>query len=246
LRWLEEERRAGSTVASLAKYISHMRGLLDYAWRSGKSDRNVLDGFQLQDAKQRRVSVCLTEAEARMLVEACPRKTPQQRRERLIILLLYGCGLRTDELRRLRRQDINSERQELFVAFGKGGRQRYVPIPAGVFTELLAYLAERGGRNGPLFRTLVHRRPIKPHEVCEIVRRAAQRAELEKAITPKTLRHSFATHLLGRGVDLAVVSSLLGHRSPKETDCYLHVLPQEPEDAVCKLATSTQPGEQEP
>ncbi len=235
LFWLEAEREQGTSPQSLAKYISHVRGLLDYAWRAGRSDRNVLDGFRLQDAKRPAKPSCLTEEEARRLVEACPGKNLQGRRDRVIVLLLYGCGLRTDELCRMRLQDVNRQRQELFVKHGKGDRQRYIPIPDGVYTELLAYLIERGGKRGPLFRSPVKRRPIRAGDVCQVVRRAAERAGLSLVVTPKTLRHSFATHLMDRGVDLAVIASLMGHRSPQETGVYLHVLGDQLQDAVTHL-----------
>ena len=76
--------------------------------------------------------------------------------------------------------------------------------------------------------------------MCEIVAGAAARAGLQAGITPRTLRHSFATHLMDRGVDLAVISSLMGHRSPQETGVYLHVLPERPQAAVRKLAIGNQ------
>lgn len=235
LHWIERERQHGRSPQTLSKNISHLRGLLDYAWRSGRSDRNVLDGFQLQDSHSREVPAFLDEQEARRLVEACPSDNPQQRAERVIVLLLYGCGLRTHELCNLNVQHINRDRRELFVEHGKGGRQRYVPIPDGVFSELLAYLCERGGKRGALFRTAAKHSRVSTKGVSEVVRQAANRARLTKVVTPKVLRHSFATHLMDRGVDLAVISELLGHRSPSETGVYLHVLPDRPRQAVDRL-----------
>jgi len=114
-----------------------------------------------------------------------------------------------------------------------------IPIPEGVQTELLAYLLERGGKRGPLLRTLERRRPLSSHEVCRIVREAVQRAGIDWKVTPMTLRHSFATHLMDRGVDLAVIARLMGHRSPRETGVYLHVLPDRPRSAVEELDTRT-------
>lgn len=240
LRWIEQERQGGRSPQTLAKHISHLRGLLDYAWRSGRSDRNVLDGFSLQDAQSRAVPTFLDEREARRLVEACPSDTPAHRAERVMVLLLYGCGLRTHELCGLNVQHINRERRELFIEHGKGGRQRYVPIPDGVFSELLAYLCERGGKRGALFKTSAKGTRVSNRGVSEIVRRVAARAGLTKAVTPKVLRHSFATHLMDRGVDLAVISELLGHRSPTETGVYLHVLPDRPRQAVDRLNNKSQ------
>lgn len=235
LVWLEREREAETSAQSLAKYVSHLRGLLDYAWRSGRAERNVLAGFSIQDARRPQKPRCLTEDEARRLVGACPQATVYDRRERMVVLLLYGCGLRTSELCGVRVQDIDRPRRELLVVRGKGDRQRTIPIPDGVYTELLAYLVERGGQRGPLFRTLTHRRPLSSKDVSQIVRHAALRAELPGNITPKVLRHSFATHLMDQGVDLAIIASLMGHRSPQETGVYLHVLGDQTEEAVEKL-----------
>jgi site-specific recombinase XerD len=240
LRWLESQRESGCTASSLAKYLSHVRGLLDYAWRSGRSERNVLDGFQLQDASPRTPPRSLTLEEAQRLVESCPRGTAAQRRERLMILVLYGCGLRTHELCTLDVGDVHRERHELQVLHAKGDRPRVVPVPEGVYTELLAYLLERGGRRGPLFKTAHRARRISAKDVCEVVRLAAQRAKLDGLVTARTLRHTYATHLMDRGVDLAIIASLMGHRSPAETGVYLHVLPHRREEAVRLLGKGAQ------
>ena len=234
LVWLEAERMNEVSVRSLGKYLSHLRGLLDYSCRGGRCDRNVLDGFQLQDVSRPVLPRFLSVVEARRLVDACPARTGAERRERLITLLLYGCGLRTRELCALRLQDVDRERRELFVAQGKGDRQRTIPIPSAVFTELLAYLADRGGQRGFLLRG-EHGQTVTSREVCRVVRGAACRAGLDGGVTPKVLRHSYATHLMDRGVDLAVIASLMGHRSPQETGVYLHVLGGVTEAAVQTL-----------
>lgn len=235
LRWLERERAAGRTGASRAKTVSHLRGLLEYTWRSGRSDRNVLDGLELRDSGWRQEPRVLTVEQAQRLVEACTQESFAARQARLIVLLLYGCGLRTAELCALRVQDVERERRELFVRAGKGDRQRVVPIPDAVMTALRAHLLDRGGVRGPLFRTEVRQRPLRTAQVCRVVEEAAARAGLAGQVTPKTLRHSFATHLMDRGVDLAVISSLMGHRSPSETGVYLHVLPGRSREAVSRL-----------
>lgn len=235
IQWIDQARARGRSPRSLNKNVSHLRGLLDYAWRSGRSDRNVLDGFILQDGYAKEAPTVLTIEEAQRLVEACPQDTPIQRADRVVILLFYGCGLRTSELCSLNVQDIDRERRTVFVAHGKGDRQRYVPIPDGVYTELLAYLLERGGKRGPLFKVHAQTARMTTHLASRIVREAATRAEIDRPVTPKTLRHSFATHLMDRGVDLAVIASLMGHRSPTESGVYLHVLPDRPREAVNHL-----------
>ncbi|MEK6238058.1 MAG: tyrosine-type recombinase/integrase, partial [Planctomycetales bacterium] len=202
LRWMEEERGTEVSPTTLAKYVSHLRGLLNYAWRSGRSDRNVLDGFSLEDSQPTKKPEALTVNEAGRLVEACPRGTIQERKERMVVLLLYGCGLRTNELCESRLQDVNHERRELFVERGKGDRQRVIPLSDSLYMELSVYLRDRGGVRGPLFRAESNRRRITSRLVRRAVSEAAERAGLEKRVTPKTLRHSFATHLMSRGVDL--------------------------------------------
>ena len=234
LHWLEAEREAGCTETSLAKYLSHLRGFLDYAWRSGRSERNVLDGFTLKHALPRRPPRSLTLEEAEKLVRAMEVTGPTSRRDRLVVLLLYGCGLRTEELCALDVASINRERHELLVLRAKGDRQRAVPVPEALYTELLAYLLEHGKR-GPLFRTSTKHRRLRACDVCRIVKDAVERAGLHPGVTPRTLRHSFATHLMDRGVDLAVIASLMGHRSPQETGVYLHVLPGRTQAAVRTL-----------
>jgi integrase/recombinase XerD len=238
LRWIEEERLFGRGGASLNKNLSHLRGFLDYAWRSGRADRNVLDRFQIQDDGKRKEPESLSMEEAVRLVKSCPATTPVERRDRMVILLLYGCGLRTKELCDLRLQDVDTTRRELLVRAGKGDRQRMVPLPEMVHTELLAYLLERGGKRGPLLRTEKFGRALASKHVCEAVCRAAERAEIKREVTPKALRHSYATHLMDRGVDLAVISRLMGHRSPAETGVYLHVLKDRPQRAVNSLDLS--------
>lgn len=235
LRWVEQMREAKRSPGSIAKQLSHVRGLLDYALKAEKADRNVLDGFDLMDDGRRVPPKVLTLEEAKKMVQACPRGTRQERRDRVIILMLYGCGFRTSELRLLNVDDLDRERKEIFVRHGKGDRQRKIPVPDGLWTEVLAHLAERGGLRGPLFRTTAKQARIGDLGICKIVAAAAARAGIEGEVTPRTLRHTFGTHLMDQGVDVSVISSLMGHRSPSETGVYLHALPGRCEEAVKKL-----------
>jgi len=237
MSWLNLEREQGRKESVLSKYVSHLRGMLDYAWRSGRTDRNVLDGFQVKTVKTRTSSSALTIEEAGRLVKACPASSSGQRRDRMIVLLLYGCGLRTAELVGLDVRDVDRERHEIVVRHGKGDRQRTVPVPPALWTELLAYLADEGRKRGPLFRTAGRRVRVQQYLVARVVRETALRAGIDTKVTPRTLRHSFGTHLVERGVSVAVVASLMGHRSPAETNVYLHSLKREREKAVCRLGS---------
>lgn len=233
--WIEHQRRSGDSAQSISKRLCHIRGILDYAWRCGRADRNVLDGYFIQDADDRKPPDVLTIDHAKRLIESCSRKNKLERQKRTMILLLYGCGLRTMELCNLDISDVDKERQELFIRKGKGDIQRRVPVPQGVWTELLAYLSERGGKRGALFLTSAKRKRIRDKDVLEVVHEASIRAGIDK-ITPKTLRHTFATHLMDAGVDLGIISSLMGHRSPQETGVYLHALEGSKKTAINKLS----------
>ncbi len=235
LTWLGKQRDAKRSEHALAKELSHLRGLLDYAWRSSRTDRNVLDGFRMKSPARTVEARSLTLEEARILVDACSRQSAVERRDRLIVQLLYGCGLRTAELCGLNVEDIYVDRQELFVRKGKNDCQRTIPIPGGVWMELLAFLTERGGKRGPLLRTVAKRRRIASRDAGQAVKQAAQQAGIDWKVTPKTLRHSFGTHLMDQGVKLAVISMLMGHRGPSETGVYLHVLPGQRETATDSL-----------
>lgn len=236
LWWVNELRAADYSVKSINRDLSYLRGLLEYAWRSGHAQRNVLDGFSLQDAARTQAPKSLSVEQARALVEACAGRTRSQRRDWLVILLLYGCGLRTGELCQLDVGDVDLERQEIVVRHGKGDRQRRIPVPEAVWTMVLAYLAERKGRRGALIRTDSKQVRLSAMVAGRIVRTAALAAGLGPEVTPKTLRHSYASHLMDRGVDVAVIASLMGHRSPQETGVYLHGLPGRNEAAVKLLA----------
>lgn len=235
LKWMEKERGERRSAASMAKDLSHVRGLLDYAWRSGRSDRNVLDGFQLMDGGPKKAPSVLTIEEALRLVESCPRGNRAERRDRAMILVLYGCGLRTAELCGLDVGDLDAERRELTVRHGKGDKARQVPVMEGLWTELMAYLGERGWKRGAFFRTAAKHARISAKDVGDVVSAAARRAGLEGRVTAKTLRHSFATHLMDRGVKLEVISALMGHDGPAETGVYLHALSGRKEAAVARL-----------
>jgi site-specific recombinase XerD len=240
LRWMEQSRQAGKSVTSISKEISHIRGLIDYTWRLGKAKRNVLDGFKLKDlaVKLATPPTVLTIDQAHALIGACERKTTNQKRERLMILLLYGCGLRTGELCALSTQDVDIERQELFIKDAKGGIQRRIPIPESVWTELMVYFAEFRPKRGPLFKTEHKNRRIREGDVLLAVHKAATKADLGDDVMPKTLRHSYGTHLMDAGVDLMTIASLMGHRSPQESGVYLHALPGRKEAAVARLVQS--------
>jgi site-specific recombinase XerD len=131
-------------------------------------------------------------------------------RERTMLDVAYSCGLRLKELLGLQVRDIDSARMVLHIRQGKGQKQRLVPLSPRLLAVLRSYW--RGCRPATwLFPGVKPLQPLTGGAVQRLCRRTAQRANLSKLITPHTLRHSFATHLLEAGVDLLSVQALLGH-----------------------------------
>jgi len=151
------------------------------------------------------------------------------RRDRALLELLYAAGLRISEALSLDRQDLSMAGGFVRV-IGKGDKERLVPVGDVALSALEAYLAERdrlaagGGEAGrePLFLSRRGRR-LDRMAAWRVMRDAARRVGLSGRVTPHTLRHSFATHLLEGGADLRVVQELLGHASVTTTQLYTHV-----------------------
>ncbi|AUC84753.1 integrase [Polaribacter sp. ALD11] len=145
----------------------------------------------------------------------------QNLKHRAILALIYSCGLRISELINLELIDFHIERKQLIVKNGKGRKDRYVSL-ADSFLPLLSnyyhsykpkkYFVE--GRNGGKYST---------ESVRQFLRKSCANAQIKKTVTPHTLRHSYATHLLENGVDIRYIQSLLGHAKPETTMIYTHV-----------------------
>lgn len=234
----KEERGTG-----IAKQVSQLRSYIDYCWKLGHAIKNPLYGYEVKDHSPQYVSRFLTKEEITSLLKATGRKTKTERKERLAILFLYGLGLRTGELCNLKIKDISIENQDVYVK-GKFDIERRIPIPDGVWIELLAYLQENQGKRGNLFLTEFKKTKLCIADVGIILKKYVQAAELQGEITPKVLRHTFATHLIDEGVDVSVISSLMGHKSPAETSTYLHASEKNKVQAI-QMAAPILPEENE-
>jgi integrase/recombinase XerD len=145
---------------------------------------------------------------------------------RTLLITLYGTGMRRAELARLKVSDIDSQRMMIRVNCGKGGRSRDLPLSPALLETLREYWRWRKPRNY-LFPSRDPRRgpeqPISDKSVWLACQEAARHAGLSKRITPHTLRHSWATHLLEGGTDLRTIQVLLGHGDLETTAQYLHL-----------------------
>jgi site-specific recombinase XerD len=167
-----------------------------------------------------RLPVILSEEEVARLIESAITSY-----HRVILMTLYGTGLRREELCRLKVTDIDSQRMVVHVRQGKGNKDRDVTLSPRLLEVLRAYWKWRKPKTY-LFPSLYRKRPEQPIDsktVWHAVREAARRAGIKKKVSPHLLRHSWATHLLERGTDLKTIQVLLGHVDLEATTIYLHL-----------------------
>ena len=211
---LEERRLAVGTVVT---QICALRFFCRYVLKR----RDVRE--DLPYPKQRlRLPVVLSPDEVQRLIAGA-----KNLYHRTLLLTLYGAGLRRAEACQLRVRDIDSQRMVLRVEQGKGGRDREIPLsptllaapsavlPAGCDRRPISFLGTRHGWRADA--------PITTKVIWEAVRLAARKAGIDKRVTPHTLRHTYATHLLEAGADLRTIQLLLGHADLSHTTVYLHL-----------------------
>ena len=151
-------------------------------------------------------------------------------KHRVCIALLYSSGLRIGELLKLKLKDLDFERKMLRVTMGKGRKDRYVPIAESIFPMLHNYLATYKPKQYLIENDSKHI-PYAATSVRSFLKRNVESAGIQKNITPHTLRHSYATHLLESGTDIRYIQTLLGHTRPETTMIYTHVQ----SDAIKKI-----------
>lgn len=222
-------------------YELHAQGLAATSIRRAQSALRAYFGFLLEDGvveedpterldtprTGRTLPDTLSADEVERLLEA---PDPGHRfywRDRAILEMLYGSGLRVSELTGLGLTDVDRE-EGLVLVFGKGSKERLVPLGGAAGRTLDRYLREvrpglaKGKGKGRIFLN-ARGTPLSRTSVWTLVKRSAERAGIEKDVSPHTLRHSFATHLLEGGADLAAVQELLGHADISTTQIYTHV-----------------------
>lgn len=220
---LTEAGRAPSTVA---RAVSTLRGYFRFLLQEGILDADPSELLETPRAGRPLPDV-LTVPEVERLLGGVTPDLAQAFRDRAILEVLYGCGLRVSELCDLRTRDTDLD-AGLVRVLGKGSKERFVPIGADARHALRRYLREsrpqmdRGASEGRVFLNRSGR-PLSRMGVWKILRRYVERAGIRKRVTPHTLRHSFATHLLEGGADLASVQEMLGHADISTTEIYTHV-----------------------
>src|SRR6185312_1170894 len=210
--------------ATAARKLSAVRGV--YAWMH---DRGAIERSPATlvpgPKKARTLPATLSPNEMDRLLDAPAGTSPRDLRDRALLELLYGCGLRAAEACDLDVADVRLDAEHVRVT-GKGRKQRIVPLGGAATAALQRYLARgrpqmASGPYGRLFVS-VRGRPLHPSDVRRSLLRALDRAGIAER-SPHALRHTFATHLLEGGADLRSIQDLLGHASVGTTQVYTHV-----------------------
>lgn len=209
--------------ATVARKLAAVRSCFRFLARRGALEVNP--ARQVRSPRLgRRLPSFLPKDEATQLLDAGPAAGPAGLRDRALVELLYASGLRVAECCGLDVEDLDEGRRTVRVV-GKGDKERVVPVGEAALEALAAYLAMRGRARGALFRNARGGR-LTTRSALRIVKGLARRAGLGQRVTPHTLRHSFATHMLGEGADLRLIQELLGHSRLSTTQRYTHVSPE--------------------
>jgi integrase/recombinase XerD len=223
LGWL---RRRGLGSRSVARHLSAVRGLYRHLLEAGVVARDPTEHMD-GPKPPRRLPRTLSMQDVVLLIEAPDISRPDGLRDRALLELLYASGLRASEALGLRIEDVNLSAGYV-VPTGKGSRQRLVPVGAQALRWVRLYLKTarpalaRRADDGTLF---VNRfgRLMSRQALWALLKKAARRAGIRAAVSPHTLRHSFASHLLERGADLRSVQAMLGHADISTTQIYTHL-----------------------
>lgn len=218
----------GRAPVSIRRAQSALRAFFGFLAGEGIVGDDPSDRMD-RPAMARRLPEFLTQDEAARLVEAVDPDSKVYWRDRAVLELLYATGMRASELTGLSLADLDHE-DACCMVFGKGGKERLVPVGKAALKAVERYLAavrpelDRGERKGAGAMFLNQRGTgLGRMTVWTIVSRAAARAGIDRRISPHTLRHSCATHMLEGGADLVAVQEMLGHADISTTQIYTHL-----------------------
>jgi integrase/recombinase XerC len=220
LAWLHQRRLAKATIA---RRLASVRSCFRFLARRGVIDQNP--ARQVRSPRQsRRLPSFLPKDESKELLDRPPEASEAARRDHALLEVLYATGIRVGECCGLDCDDVDRSHRTVRV-LGKGDKERVVPVGDTALAALDDYLSACGRASGPLFTNRRGGR-LTPRSVRRIVHREARRAGLDRRVTPHTLRHTFATHMLGEGADLRLIQELLGHSRLSTTQRYTQVSPE--------------------
>lgn len=227
LRHLEQLRMQGKTSRTIARHISSIRSFHQFLLREKRAETDPTVHLEMPTIEQKLPNVLSIE-EIEAILIAPNRSKPQGKRDVAMLELLYGSGMRISELIALDLADIHLTMGFVRV-FGKGGKERIVPLGKSALAALTAYLeGARGQLQGKYPKTeafFINQRGKRlTRQGCwKLMKEHALKAGIQHELTPHTLRHSFATHLVENGADLRAVQEMLGHADISTTQIYTHI-----------------------
>lgn len=221
---LSEQKLKSATVA---RKLASLSSFFNFMVRENEAEVNPFDYLPPQK-REKTLPGFMTEKEVSDLLASLERSRHRlSARDRALIEILYSCGLRIQEAVSLNAEDIDFW-NDLVRVFGKGGKERLVPVGKPALSAVRNYLKEKqkAARSaspppGPLFLN-ARGKPITARGARKAIGRVVRQMAFSKNVHPHTFRHSFATHLLNRGCDLRTVQEMLGHKSLATTQRYTH------------------------
>jgi integrase/recombinase XerD len=225
--FLYELNEMGISAKSRSRYISSLRTFYKKLQSDKKIEVNIAQEIALPKA-QRKLPDTLTYFDVEAMLDQPNTDKPAGIRDRAILELLYACGLRVSELLELRQRDIIRE-AEVIRVFGKGSKERIVPIGAsalewiGIYQKKARSLFLKSKPSDDILFLNQRGSGLSRMFIWKLVSKSAKDARLEVHVHPHMLRHSFATHLLEGGADLRAVQEMLGHSDISTTQIYTHL-----------------------
>lgn len=215
----------GLSPATIARRIATIKNFYMFLESDGIA-KNIISDEIILPKKEKNLPKVLSEEEVQSLLNGPDQSTEKGIRDFAILEILYSCGLRVSEAANLQISQIN-EQEEIIDVFGKGKKERIVPIRKSALKALKRYINEVRSKHLVIDKKNVfiakNGKAMSRQAIYNVVVKNAKDVGIQKEIHPHTLRHSFATHLLDNGADLRVVQELLGHTNIGTTQIYTHV-----------------------
>jgi site-specific recombinase XerD len=226
--FIAQEGQAWSS-ATLHWALGTLRCFFNWAVQNQLMETSPLEDVTLPRRRSLRLPKVLSAREVKLLLQCA-----LSARDQAILLLMLDAGLRLTEVSRLVRSDVELQRRTVLVR-GKGDKERIVPLSDRLHEALETWIYENTGDGpaAPLFPG--YKGSLKPRGIGYIIERIGEKAGLEQHLSPHCLRHTFATRLLRRDVNLRVVQDLLGHANLTTTQIYTHVVAADMAEAIQKL-----------
>lgn len=209
------ENLSNSASTSIILFLSAIK----YAY-SNILKRDITLGIR-RPKREKRLPTVLTKDEIKKMLSNI-----ETRKSKLMVSLLYACGMRVSEILNLKIDDLNFDERAGNIRQGKGKKDRIFNIPSFLFNDLKKQ-AKRQKESGQEFLFTGPKGPLTPRNIQKIVSKIAKKAGIKKAVHCHTLRHSFATHLLENNVDIRKIQELLGHSDLSTTQIYTHISREE-------------------